>query len=238
MKHEKCVGFVSFFDARDNIIEQLKKIIEFEYIYSVEDLVDILKVSREYAQRSVCSKLDNFHLDRFFKVYVRACMGNSDAYIELAEYVDLSYMDQETFIQLNLDTMDLIKKSGLDKYKLSRRVLISKLYLKEFLLDFFVAEVVAPTEETEGVYEDLDEDDVDRILNFKLEDIHHLKEYYDVKTLLQVSRRLEKGDSYVLAKFVKKDTIREYGKKRSLTRYLCDSLSSVAGDYDDLSKVE
>lgn len=232
MRPEERKKKMSFFDARYDIQEELRKIIELKYIYSVDEVSDILKVSREYVQRNICSELDTFYLDRFFKMYIKSCDGDLDAYEEVIEYVpELSSIDIDTFINLNSTTIDLIGRSALNKFRLSRRILISKVQLKDFLLDFFSVEVDAPSKENEGVYCSLNEDHVDAILNSKLEDINHLKEYYDVKTLLQVSRRLEKNDPYVVHKFVKKADIREYGKKRSLTRYLCNY--NLLSDFDN-----
>lgn len=239
MRPEERKKKMSLFDARYDIQDELREIIELEYIYSVEELADILKVSREYIQRNICSELDTFYLDRFFKVYIKSLSGDLDAYGEVIEYVpELSSIDIDTFIEMNSTTIDLMKSSGLNQYRLSRRILISNIQLRNFLLEFFAIEVSAPTKESEGVYSDLDEDNVDAILSLKLEDINHLKEHYGVKTRLQVARRLEKNDAYVIHKFVKKADIREYGKKRSLTRYLCDySLLSNSDDCDNSFKI-
>ena len=99
MQREKRKEKMSFFEARYDIQDELEEIIKLEYIYSVEELVDILKVSREYVQRNICSKMDTFYLDRFFKVYIRACNGDLEAYEEVVEYVpELSSHDIDTFI--------------------------------------------------------------------------------------------------------------------------------------------
>lgn len=215
---------VDLHEYKKTIVYRLNKIIEEEFIYSVDNIVSILNIQRVYIQDNICSKLDNFNLDRAFKTYIRACMGSKKAFVELSEYVDLSLVTFEDFKRINEDIIELIKASGLDSYKLSRRILISKKQLKKLLLSVFSVEATKENKEDPIEYLSIDPIDADAILKYGLVNQAHLKQYFNVNTELQVYRRLAKGNSYVLRKYVIQV---ENDKKRGLARYLVNKDESL-----------
>ena len=101
------------------VLEVLNKIIDEEYMYSVDNIVDKLKIQRVYIQKEFISKMDVLKLDKTFKLYCKSCMGDLKSYRELAEELGIG-LEHSDFISLNLDVIGLINRSGLNKYKLSR----------------------------------------------------------------------------------------------------------------------
>ena len=204
---------------KETVISKLNNIIEEEFIYSVENIVDILNIQRVYIQDNICSKLNNFHMDRIFKTYVRACMGNKKAFVELSEYIDLSRVTFEAFRIENEDVIELIKDSGLNQYKLSRRILISKKQLEKLLQSMFSMELTRRSKEDPVEHLRISSGDANAILTYGLVNQAHLKQYFGVNTELQVTRRLFKGSEYVIRKYVIQV---DSENKRGLARYLVD----------------
>ena len=216
--------FVDLDTYKRTVISRLNDIIEEEYIYSVDNLVDILNIQRVYIQDNICSKLNNFDMSRTFKTYIRACMGNRKAFKELSEYIDLSRTTFEKFGIENEDIVDLIKASGLNQYKLSRRILISKKQLEKLLLSMFSMELPRKSKEDPVEYSRINCGDVDAILSYGLVNQCHLKQYFGVNTELQVYRRLIKGSDYVVRKYVVQV---DSENKKGLARYLVDKGESL-----------
>ena len=51
------------------VLEVLNKIIDEEYMYSVDNIVDKLKIQRVYIQKEFISKMDVLKLDKTFKLF-------------------------------------------------------------------------------------------------------------------------------------------------------------------------
>ena len=201
-----------------SILEVLNTIIDKEYIYSVDNIVDKLKIQRVYIQDEFISKMDTLKLDRLFKVYCKSCMGDSKSYKELLQELGIS-LKHHDFISLNLDVVKLIQEAGLTKYKLSRRILISRPQLLKVIENKFMQEFEYKDDDGKYYqrYSKIDSKHAALIFVVGLKDQADLKEHYGVRTELQVYRRIRKGDSYVLAKYVipsKTDT------KKGMARYL------------------
>lgn len=233
MKENSNQDFVAFNVYKAKVISKLNKIIEEEFIYSVDNIVDMLSIQRIYIQENICPKLNNFNLDRGFKAYIKACMGSRRYFRELSQYVDMNRMTFKEFESNNQDLVDLIKRSGLNTYKLSRRILISKKQLRTLLPSIFSVEYVekyyaGPDKSKITVidYNSLTEGDIDCILEYGVVNQAYLKEFYGVKTELQVYRRLEKDNLYVMRKYVVET---EHEKKRGLTRYLVNKDNTTEG---------
>lgn len=201
-----------------SILETLNDIIDEEYIYSVDNIVDKLKIQRVYIQDEFISKMKTLKLDRLFKLYCKSCMGDSKSYKELLKGLEIS-LKHSDFIALNLDVIELIQKAELTEYKLSRRILISRPQLLKLIESKFVQEFEYKDENNKYYqeYSKINLKHAELILASGLKDQGYLKDLYKVRTELQVYRRIRKGDSDVLAKYVipsEKDT------KKGMARYL------------------
>ena len=200
------------------VLEVLNKIIDEEYMYSVDNIVDKLKIQRVYIQKEFISKMDVLKLDKTFKLYCKSCMGDLKSYRELAEELGIG-LEHSDFISLNLDVIGLINRSGLNKYKLSRRILISRPQLLETIENKFMRELEYPGYDGKyhQLYYKIDLKHAALMLDVGLKDQGDLKSLYGVRTELQVYRRIRKAGSGVVAKYVIPS---ESDTKKGMARYL------------------
>lgn len=203
---------------RRHTIKILKDIIANEYIYSVDNIVEKLNIQRVYIQKEFIKNMETLKLDRDFKFYCRCCMGDISSYKKLVRRfgIQLGYDD---FLSLNRDIIELIEASGIDSYKLSRKILISRPQIIKVIENKFMQEFESVNENKEYYqeYYKIDSRHAELILDVGLKDQSDLKEYYDVKTELQVNRRLRKDSSVIFAKYVIPS---ESDNKRGMARYL------------------
>lgn len=202
---------------RGSVIKDLEDIIDNRYIYTVDNIVDKLKIQRVYIQKEFISNMKTFHLNRVFKLYCKSCLNDSKAYKALSYELNL-FLSHEEFICLNMDVIDMIKKAQLDKYKLSRRILISEFQLIAAIKNKFMIEIESiENGEYSQEYLRISDEHAEIIMAAGLKDQSDLKEYYGVKTELQVYRRLRKNSTCVFAKYVIPS---ESDTKKGLARYL------------------
>lgn len=206
---------------KNPIVKILHKIIDEEYVYSVDNIVDALKIQRVYIQEHFIKEMNNLELDKMFKTYCRACLGDLRSYKMLLDSIE-GELKYEDFLYLNSDVIDLIVKADIDNYKLSRRILVSRIQLLKLIETKFVQEF--ETKDGEGKYiqhyYNIDSRHAELMLASGLRDQDYLKQIYGVKTELQVYRRIRKGDYNVLAKYV---IMSGSDKKKGMARYLLES---------------
>ena len=137
--------------------------------------------------------MDTLKLDRLFKVYCKSCMGDSKSYKELLQELGIS-LKHHDFISLNLDVVKLIQEAGLTKYKLSRRILISRPQLLKVIENKFMQEFEYKDDDGKYYqrYSKIDSKHAALIFDVGLKDQADLKEHYGVRTELQVYRRIRK----------------------------------------------
>lgn len=203
------------------VLEVLNNIIDREYVYSVDNVVDILKIQRVYIQDEFVSKTNTLKLGRSFKLYCKSCMGDLKSYRGLLQELGIS-LKYNDFMSLNSDTVELIQKANLTSYKLSRKILISRIELMKLIESKFVEEFEYEDKNNKYYqkYSKINSKHAELILASGLKDQGDLKDLYKVRTELQVYRRIRKGDSDVLAKYVipsKSDA------KKGMARYLLAS---------------
>ncbi|WP_455539541.1 hypothetical protein [Terrisporobacter sp.] len=215
---------------KDLIIEDLHEIIKGQYIYSVDNIVDKLKIQRVYIQSEFIKEMNAFHLHKTFKAYCRACLGSVNDYLYVLRLIgetkeNLCMLE---FIQKNKDVLVLIERAHLNFYKLTRRLLISRGELIKVVQSKFLEEVerVEINEIDNSVkyiqeYFPIDRKEAMLLIDVGLKDQGDMKNYYGVRTELQVYRRLRKIDNDdIWAKYViPSNNAKKKGMVRYLTRY-------------------
>lgn len=200
------------------VLEVLNKIIDEEYVYSVDNIVDKLKIQRVYIQKEFISKMDVLKLDRTFKLYCKSCMGDLKSYRELVEELGIG-LEYSDFLSLNLDIIKFINRAGLNRYKLSRRILVSRPQLLKIIENKFMMELeyLDYDGKYHQLYYKIDSRHAALMFDVGLKDQGDLKSLYGVRTELQVYRRIRKTGSGVVAKYVIPS---ESDTKKGMARYL------------------
>ena len=207
----------TFSEEKERVFQKVRDIIENEYIYSVDNIVDMLKIQRVYIQKEFCSNMDNLGIDTSFKQYIKAICGDFISYVNICTRLELSKDDYDDFLDANKDLLHLLGKANLNTYKLSRRILISKKELRRLILAKFKFELII---NGQVEYFPLTSHDADVIMRYGLATQGDLMDYYNVKTELQVYRRLSKPSTCVIRKYV---ILSGTPSKKGMARYLLDT---------------
>lgn len=177
-------------------MEYIQAFYEGQYIYTIEDIANILDMKEQYIQIKFMDKLDTLYIDKFNKLNIRGILN---------DYKKEPYLIPEEY-------RDAVETMLVYKDKLRKRVLISYDSVIELIRTTFKKEVKINIQ-GDIELQDLTPDDINLILDKKLNSTRSSKELLGCNHDTQLYRELAK-------KLHLKYIIQDESKKHNTARYL------------------
>lgn len=175
-------------------LEYIQAFYEGQYIYTIEDIADILDMKEQYIQVKFMDQLDTLYIDKFNKLNIRGILN---------DYKKAPYLIPEEY-------QDAVESMLFYKDKLRKRVLISSDSIIELIRNTFKREIYI---NDDLVIKELTPDDINLIMDKKLNSTRSAKELLGCQHDTQLYRELERTTHL-------KYIIQEPSKKHNTARYL------------------